>query len=307
VIAQSFTGYECILVDDGSPDKCPAICDEYAEKDARFKVIHKENGGLSDARNVGIQAAVGEYIVLLDSDDLLADNAALYNLSNVIEQTKAEVIINSNLTTFTETSRNIYDSINKDFISGGSIQFYKQLIRNKRMVLAGCLAVCLRRFLIENNLFFKKNILHEDLLWMPQIICAANNIAINHKLFYAYRSNRDGSITSIINKKHLLSKIEIIKDLLLLSELNNKKPTRKLHIFRDFNAYLWTALFNQSILLAKYYSLFFMDIINELHDLAYILRYSKRIRHLCYYLIIKIVGIKNAFKLKLVLFKTNKK
>lgn len=69
ILAQSFTDFELILVDDGSPDNCPAMCDAWAEKDSRIKVIHKENGGLSDARNVGFAASCGEWITFIDSDD----------------------------------------------------------------------------------------------------------------------------------------------------------------------------------------------------------------------------------------------
>ena len=69
VINQTYRNVEIILVDDGSPDRCGEICDEYASKDNRIKVIHKQNGGLSDARNEGLKIATGEYISLLDSDD----------------------------------------------------------------------------------------------------------------------------------------------------------------------------------------------------------------------------------------------
>ena len=69
VRGQTMTDIEIILVDDGSPDNCPAMCDEYAVKDERIKVIHKENGGLSDARNAGIEAATAQYITFVDSDD----------------------------------------------------------------------------------------------------------------------------------------------------------------------------------------------------------------------------------------------
>ncbi len=69
LIEQTYTNIEIILVDDGSPDKCPQICDDYAKKDKRIEVIHKENGGLSDARNFGIERAMGEYICFVDSDD----------------------------------------------------------------------------------------------------------------------------------------------------------------------------------------------------------------------------------------------
>lgn len=72
ILAQDFTDYELILVDDGSPDACPLMCDDYARKDKRIKVVHKANGGLSDARNAGIQLASAPYITFVDSDDALA-------------------------------------------------------------------------------------------------------------------------------------------------------------------------------------------------------------------------------------------
>ncbi len=71
ILSQTFTDLELILVDDGSPDNCPSICDEYARNDSRVKVIHKKNGGLSDARNAGLDIARGEYIGFVDSDDFI--------------------------------------------------------------------------------------------------------------------------------------------------------------------------------------------------------------------------------------------
>ena len=71
VIGQTFTDLEVILVDDGSPDSCPQKCDEWAEKDSRIHVIHKNNGGLSDARNAGLNMATGDYITFVDSDDYI--------------------------------------------------------------------------------------------------------------------------------------------------------------------------------------------------------------------------------------------
>ena len=81
ILAQTFTDFELILVDDGSPDSSGAMCDQFAEQDQRVKVIHKENGGLSDARNAGIELATGEYLGFVDSDDYIADDMyeTLYN------------------------------------------------------------------------------------------------------------------------------------------------------------------------------------------------------------------------------------
>lgn len=74
IVNQTYKNLEIILVDDGSPDRCPQMCDDYAEKDSRIKVVHKKNGGLSDARNAGMAVAKGEYISFIDSDDYVSDD-----------------------------------------------------------------------------------------------------------------------------------------------------------------------------------------------------------------------------------------
>ena len=80
VLQQTFRDFELILVDDGSPDSCPQICDEYAAKDARVKVVHKINGGQASARNAGLEVAQGDYVCYVDSDDYLIDNKVLERL-----------------------------------------------------------------------------------------------------------------------------------------------------------------------------------------------------------------------------------
>ncbi|MCI8780136.1 MAG: glycosyltransferase [Lachnospiraceae bacterium] len=80
ILRQTFTDFELILVDDGSPDKCPQMCDGWVKKDKRIRVVHKENGGLSSARNAGLEAARGEYIGFVDSDDMIAEDMYEYLL-----------------------------------------------------------------------------------------------------------------------------------------------------------------------------------------------------------------------------------
>lgn len=91
ILNQTYTNLEVILVDDGSPDNCPAICDEYAEKDSRVKVIHKANGGQSSARNAGLDIAQGDYIGFVDSDDWI-DEDMYESLLKVINATGADVV-----------------------------------------------------------------------------------------------------------------------------------------------------------------------------------------------------------------------
>lgn len=92
VLAQTFTDLEILLVDDGSPDACPALCDAWAEKDSRIRVIHRENGGLSAARNSGIEAATGQFLTFLDSDDTL-DPDALRRAWQAQQEHNAELVI----------------------------------------------------------------------------------------------------------------------------------------------------------------------------------------------------------------------
>ena len=91
VLSQTFADFELILVDDGSPDSCPLICDEYAKKDSRIKVVHKENGGLASARIAGIKVAQGEYVYNLDSDDLI-ENDTLEVAHKIIKETNCEMV-----------------------------------------------------------------------------------------------------------------------------------------------------------------------------------------------------------------------
>lgn len=91
VLNQTFSDFEIILVDDGSPDNCPAICNSYKEKDARIKVVHKTNGGLASARRAGIREALGEYVFNLDADDLV-EKDTLECAYKIIQDTDCEIL-----------------------------------------------------------------------------------------------------------------------------------------------------------------------------------------------------------------------
>lgn len=92
IINQTYKNFELILIDDGSPDNCPVICDEYAKKDSRITLIHKQNGGVSSARNEALKIAMGEYIWFIDSDDYIEENS-LEILSKYIENTTADLYV----------------------------------------------------------------------------------------------------------------------------------------------------------------------------------------------------------------------
>ena len=90
LINQTYTNLEIILVDDGSPDGCPQMCDDWAMRDARIKVIHKKNGGLSDARNAGLDICTGDYVAFVDSDDWIKPEMYRY-MYDAIKREKADI------------------------------------------------------------------------------------------------------------------------------------------------------------------------------------------------------------------------
>lgn len=92
ILQQSFTDYEIILVDDESPDECPILCDNYAQKYENIKVIHKKNGGLSDARNAGIKKTQGEYITFIDSDDAIQKNSLLPLMNELCQHSDVDIL-----------------------------------------------------------------------------------------------------------------------------------------------------------------------------------------------------------------------
>lgn len=125
ILAQTFTDYECLLIDDGSKDGSPAICDEYAAKDSRFKAFHKPNGGLSDARNYGLAHAQGEYTIFFDPDDWV-DEDCLKDMYAKAKETNADLVMcdyfnedpyRRQYTKQTPTSLN-HDNLLKDVITG---------------------------------------------------------------------------------------------------------------------------------------------------------------------------------------------
>lgn len=129
VLTQSFQDWELILVDDGSPDKCPAICDEYAKRDKRIKVIHKPNGGLVSARLVGFQNACGEFLIFLDSDDWLLPNA-LSVLYKAITSEEGIDIVRGVVKRFSEDGKEWIEHYDNEADIMGKGQFLECLMRD---------------------------------------------------------------------------------------------------------------------------------------------------------------------------------
>jgi glycosyltransferase involved in cell wall biosynthesis len=209
VLDQTFKDYEIVLVDDGSPDKCPQICDYYAFKYTNIVCIHKKNGGLSDARNTGIINAKGEWLFLLDSDDKLYNEDTLANLSETIKKKEEIIIFCPTMMYFKENSCEYRNDFPKNINVCSPVLLYKLCAKSKVRFCAP-LFITRRYFVLENTLFFEQGILHEDIEWIPRILSLVTRVGIHHMPYYFYRQN-ENSIMHNFNEKNACDLMVIIE------------------------------------------------------------------------------------------------
>lgn len=192
VINQTYRNIEIILVDDGSPDNCPKICDEYAEMDNRLKVIHKKNAGVSDARNRGLDVAIGEYITFVDSDDIV-NEYYVEKLYKTLVETDAEISICQVLCSEEK------NKIDEMFVLSGKDavkDLYKRSCGIKSDYFLGIpMAVWGKLFKKDyfRNIRFPFGKIHEDVAVLPLLLYKSKRVCVIAKGLYYYR-HRDGSI-----------------------------------------------------------------------------------------------------------------
>ncbi len=213
ILNQSFLDFELILVDDGSPDLCPAICDQYAEKDSRVIVVHQRNGGLSDARNAGLKIANGKYVVFIDADDFWDGDECLSSIYAASEN-EPDVILFWPKKLFNESGifscdGKSFQCINAPWDCPGELLL--QLIQHELFRCSAWARSVKRSLLIDNEIYFMKGLLSEDIPWYMQIILHAKRYAYVDQDFYVYRQ-REGSITKSFALKNLCDFIYVIRN-----------------------------------------------------------------------------------------------
>ena len=218
VLAQTYTDFELILVDDGSPDRCGVICDEYALKDSRIRVIHKQNGGLSDARNAGLDQATGEYIYFLDSDDSI--------LPDLLDKAVSEMDKGMDMVVFrfqnvapdqsTEPGHEVGDCTYHFETEKERCAFFQKVLLPCRIGWEAWARV-FRRDLIESyRIRFADNrrIFAEDLYFSLCYCAHVSNICCMDSVFYNYRL-RENSIMGVQKKRNNIGRInELTKEVL---------------------------------------------------------------------------------------------
>lgn len=227
ILNQTYKNLQVILVDDGSPDSCPQICDEYAKYDKRVQVIHKENGGLSDARNAGIDSASGKYITFVDSDDFIFPEmiARLYELC---EKYQADLSMcqcihgkDKDFLDFVRGRKDIGEVKEDIFENEEKLRAY--LISRKIDIV---IWKKLYKMELFQSLRFPKGKLHEDAFVTYILIDNADKVIVTNEVGYFYRKNPQ----SIMNSGFAVQKFHLIEaKLKQLRYIEEKHPKLRLY------------------------------------------------------------------------------
>ncbi len=194
ILKQKYKDYELIIVDDGSTDLSGELCDNYKNIE-NVKVFHKENGGLSSARNFGISHANGKYLMFIDGDDFLYDNTCLKKISDAIDNTNADVIQYKMVYFYEKIKKYSFQS---DFenLKGNIIEKLTQLNQQGRISISACDKV-VKTSLIKNKILFEKGLLSEDIKWSYSLYLNIFSLETINENIYVYRQQRPNSISSM--------------------------------------------------------------------------------------------------------------
>lgn len=274
IIRQTYKDIEIILVDDGSPDGCPAICDQLATEDNRIKVLHKPNGGLSDARNAGLKIATGDYIVFMDSDDLWLGDDSLDKMVSHINHYPGCSFYGFNCQYYYPDSNTYtkwvqYSDEVLSPISGSSAMV--SLVKSGTFPMSACLKVIDRQWLIDNKITFKVGQIAEDIPWFIDLLDKSDKCMFVNDYIYAYRQNVAGSITASSGERAFNNVLDIVKTELALTD-KRSFTTEAIDALYSFLAY------EVSILMATVNGLpkdTQSDARVEIKNLCWLLRYTQ--------------------------------
>lgn len=199
VLGQTFRDLELILVDDGSPDGCPAMCDAYAADDDRVKVVHQVNGGLSSARNAGLKVARGEYVLFLDSDDRFRTPEGFGLLARRVRERGEDVIqyASEDLDVASGARQMVRGDYDHGVIDRGDKEAtVAYLFSGNKFPGSAWIMAVRRSLLVANAIDFKLGVTAEDYAYIMKVVYYARSYGAIDGLVYEYKKGVAGSITS---------------------------------------------------------------------------------------------------------------
>ena len=295
ILNQTYKGYEIILVNDGSTDSSSKIIEKYEKEYKEIKAIYKENGGLSDARNVGINNVSGDYILFVESDDFLNDKNALRKIMDRLKITNAEVL-NFGFKKYYEDkdmSNTYFNKIKEDMpIEIIKLhQSFEYLCKNSLYIACAWNKVIKRELFSKYSLEFKSEIYSEDIEWCGRLAIVAKSFDFINTDFYSYRQ-RKSSISKNMSDKN----IKDLKDsIIACCEYAESMEESFKRYFLNYVSYQFgTFLICQA---NANYNKTIQSYIDEMSNYQYLLNYriNKKIKILYY--LNKVIGYKNLCKL----------
>lgn len=204
VITQTYQDLQVILVNDGSTDSSGILCDQLAQQDSSIQVVHKENGGLSDARNAGLMVATGEYVAFLDSDDVYLFNDGLEQLMALAQAEQPDVLLFQAVDVYSnhQSARKAYDEAWIAAHSG--MEVFHQLVRTQSFYMSACFQIIRRELLEQHQIYFEKGLLSEDVDWSLRLWRHVSKVRAMNLPLYGYQ-HRDGSISTTYTLRNLRS------------------------------------------------------------------------------------------------------
>lgn len=225
IINQTYKNLEIILVDDGSPDNCGKICDNYAKQDKRIKVIHKENGGVSSARNKGLEACTGKYITFVDSDDFIELNFCEVMLKK-IKETASDCIVSGYNRVYENKSETI---MNSQLQIINQMEFLQKILQ-VQLGMGFChMKLWKSEIIIKNNIKFDSQLLvGEDALFCMQASEYVQKVCLLDRALYNYRFNTQSLVRKYDNN-YANKYLEAMKKttIYLFSKYNNNLEITK--------------------------------------------------------------------------------
>lgn len=225
LLAQSFSDYEILLIDDGSKDRSGQLCDEIAKKDFRIRVYHKQNGGLSDARNYGIDKAIGENYLFIDSDDILHKDFCKV-LIDLQDKYGAEICSTSLVDFFDINEISVlnaksYKANEFVFTKAEALKEYYTPADGTKIFHGLCMKLYKKE--LFQSLRFEKGRLHEDLYITYKLLNQCNSFAFVDLPYYYYYQKNSNSITKNYKEKNLVDEYDAVQ--LMLKYFENDLDT----------------------------------------------------------------------------------
>jgi glycosyltransferase involved in cell wall biosynthesis len=291
IVRQLADCVEVLLVDDGSTDESSEICDAYAERFENIKVIHKENGGLSDARNAGIRASSGKWLLFIDGDDCIEEHSLSVILDIAKEDRHEDLVFLQISKVFSDGHKeDIGENMEREKLKGASKENALDYLTSlPKFPGSACAKLIRRAVLIQNEHCFEKGLLSEDIDFMMGLMLYCSRFDYCPQEYYRYRQNRIGSITYKANMENLHSLLGIVKKWVKLAQSDHKEYSKYIYAFM---AYEYAVLLGVFGLATKAAPDGKQRLWLEIQNLEFLLKYARSSRAKMLAIMCRVMGLK---------------